>query len=421
MPYDVNETEDNLELKDVSAAERYEDPTSPEVDQPHNPVQLNSRDLDKSSRDAQIEKVPDVTTEQTQLQVPAEQPIQPVAATAQDPKSASLNTPGVLILQWLTYAFWGWTLVALYWLTSLSVQYFVSNSSETDSYAASYLNDMLAYSLAAVVVLFIISIICDVIYSRFEPRRKSGAAMVIMIIHAVIFALCGIGSLIAAVFAVVNMLISGQNEAASTTLISAAIMTVLYAATLVRTLHPEKVKNVTKLFWLVMLIATIAIGSLGIFGPVAYAQRTKNDRAIEAALPSIATAVNDYTNENGKLPSSLKDSRLLQSYSIDSDEEAKRLIRDNKVKYIAKEKLEAPTDDSYSQSSFDISMEKYPLESETSVYHYQLCVTYDAEKQGSYDYGYDAPSGEAEFETTPETSSHSAGEVCYDLQTDYIY
>ena len=408
----------DTQMNNENLNENSADSGSLEVDEGYDSTQSSSEEYAPSNHHP-AEKIPDVTlTQQSVAPAPAQQPVQAIAEAAIGQKPASPNTPGVLILQWLTYAFWGWTLVALYWLTSLSVQYFVSDSRDSDSYSTSYLNDMLAYSLAAVVVLFAISIICDIVYSRFEPRRKSGAAMVIMIIHAVIFALCSIGSLIAAVFAVVNMLISGGNEGASTILITAGIMTLLYAATLVRTLHPEKVKNVTKLFWFVMLSATVLIGGLGIFGPVADAQRTKDDRAIETALPNIAAAVNDYTDEQGKLPSSLKNSKLLQSYSIDSDEDAKRLIEDELVTYVAKERLVKPVDDSLDSSG--VSIQSYQLGENKAVYHYQLCVTYDAEKNGRYDYD-SLDSRLQKYETRPDTSNHSAGEVCYDLQTDYTY
>jgi len=44
----------------------------------------------------------------------------PLIATPAAPiASTSHNSPGLLVLQWLTYAFWGWTVLALAWLTGL--------------------------------------------------------------------------------------------------------------------------------------------------------------------------------------------------------------------------------------------------------------------------------------------------------------
>lgn len=338
---------------------------------------------------------------------------------AQAPAAAapikSVNTPGVLILQWLTYAFWGWALVALYWLTSLAVQYFVQTpSDESYSYTRDYLGDLLAYSLAAVIVLFLISIICDVIYSKFEPEHKTGAAMVIMVIHAVIFALCGIGSLIVAVFAVVNLMISSSsNDGAMTTLITAGTMTLLYAATLLRTLRPQKIKRVVQIFWTVMLISTLIIAGLGIFGPAAYAQRTKNDRAVEEGLPEIARAINDYADENGKLPSSLNDATLRQSYYFSGNDQVALIMDKGLVSYSPKEEIEQETIDSEGVSIQGVRL------SEDKVYHYQLCAVYDVEKDG---YSYNSyRDSDQEYDTSPDTASHAAGKVCYDLQTDYIY
>lgn len=334
----------------------------------------------------------------------------------------TVNSPGVLILQWLTYAFWGWTLIALYWLTGLSISYFFERESRTsDSYGADSFNEMLAYAIAGVVVLFVISMICDVIYSRFEPKRKTGAATVIMVIHAVIFALCGIGSLIVGVFAFVNMLISTGTEGSPITVMTtAAVMVLLYGLTLVRTLRPEMVKHVTKLYWIAMLVASVVISGLGIFGPIAAAQRTKDDRAIESQLPSIARGINKYTRDQGELPKSLNDP-VLQRSSYLRSQKTLRLIEDDKVRYVPKDKIvrAAPT------TADRTTVERDP------VYHYQLCVEYDTDKTSSSysdysdysDYSEDSytQTRSQKYDTTPDTSDHAAGDVCYDLQTGYVY
>lgn len=323
----------------------------------------------------------------------------------------SVNTPGIVILQWLTYAFWGWTLVALYWLTALSVQYFIQKP--TSEYDASS-SDFLAYPMAAVIVLFVISIICDVIYSRFEPRHKTGAAMVIMVIHAVIFALCGIGSLIVAVFAVVNMLISGGSEGATVTLITSVTLTFLYGITLLRALSPAKIVHVRKAFWITMLVATLIISSLGILGPIAYAQRTKNDRLIRAGLPQIASAIKEYAQDQKELPSSLSESKLDEYYSYESDE-VDQIIRKGLVSYHPKEQLNKQS----GASLQDLRMIMTPEYEDDPVFHYQLCATYDEKSGSRSDYSsYDR--SDDRYPTYLAINQHPAGKVCYDLQTDYL-
>lgn len=350
-----------------------------------------------------------------QVQQLPPQPVNtPVAAEQPAPASSNKpNTPGVLILQWLTYAFWGWALIALYWLTALSVGFFIDK--QTAGYENSYLydsNDMLAYALAAVIVLFIISIICDAIYSRFEPRKKTGAATVIMIIHAVIFALCGIGSLITGVFAFVSTLVNGGGAGATTTMVAAGIMTVLYGATLLRTLHPAKIKRVTQLYWAVMIVSALVISSLGIIGPVAYAQNTKDDRLLESGLPDVAYAVNDYADRRSELPTSL-DNLDFQDYQ----EDAAKIVEAGLVTYIPKEQLNDADTKRLSGNSYSVT-DLSLGESKDPVFHYQLCVTYDDKKRGT---SYGGASYNNDYEVTPDTNRHDAGKVCYDLQTDYIY
>lgn len=349
-----------------------------------------------------------------------------VPANKQESAAVSVNTQGLVILQWLTYAFWGWTLVALYWLTAVGVQYFVQKSASSGYYDTSS-SDMLAYPMAAVLVLFTISIICDVIYSRFEPTRKTGVAMVIMVIHAVIFALCSIGSLIVAVFAVVNMLISGSSEGATVTLITAGIMTLLYAVTLLRTLRPAGIVHLRKIYWTGMLIAVLVISSLGIFGPIAYAQRTKNDRLVRSGLSNIASAVNEYAQEKKKLPASLDEPALAQYFSSYSAEDVERIIDAELVTYVPKEQLN--TTKSTPANELQRILEGAAVTSKDSkmsrnqdpVFHYQLCAIYDEKSDNRDRYGIRDIPTDGEYPVYPDTDYHEAGKVCYDLQTDYLY
>lgn len=306
-------------------------------------------------------------------------------------KSAQTNSPGVLVLQWLTYAFWGWTILALTYLVAISVNFFLdpvrSGYSESET---------IAYSLAAVLVLFIISLVCDLLYARREPSHKTGAATVIMIIHAVIFALCGIAAVIVAVFAVVNMLIDTVGAGNQTALYTGLIISVVYAATLLRTIRPSLLRARVWPYWVFMAAVGLAVAAMGVFGPVVNAQQTRDDRLIESGLGGVSVRINNYARENGKLPASLDDVRS----KLRGD--SATIVERGLVEYMPGQ--EVPLRNGFQ-----------PVD--TPVYEYDLCVTYKSAKGDAYDYEPRMSGGEV----APSTYSHDAGRVCYDLQTEYTY
>jgi len=331
--------------------------------------------------------------------------------------NSNSNTPGALVLQWLTYAFWGWTVLALAWLTAVSVGHFIDKPS-TDYSGVSNI----AYSLAAVVVLFVIALICDVLYSRREPLHKTGAATVIMIIHAVLFALFGIGALIVAVFAVVSMLIgdSGDYDGSGsrlTVLITGLLIAIVYAGTLLRTLRPLKLKYSALMYWVFMALVTGGVVVLGVVGPIVYAAQTSDDRLIERGLPSVSQAISEYAEEKQALPKSLDDIKG----EVKGD--AATLLNRNMVEYKPGETKTEPeiraqdlgTQTNDNQTSIAPIA---PPDYKGKWFTYELCVTYKAEKD------VDAVKPlylEADYRSvSPNTYAHDAGRVCYKLQTNYI-
>lgn len=321
--------------------------------------------------------------------------------------AAAANTPGSLVLQWLTYAFWGWTALALIWLTAQSVSFFIDSEATRANQ-----NESVAYSLAAVIVLFIISFICDSIYSKREPIQKHGASMVIMIIHAVIFALFAIGSLITAVFAVVNLMIGSGNDSSEgprTVLITGLVMTVVYAATLLRTLRPFKLESVTLIYGFFMAAVSIVVTVLGIMGPALYASQTRDDRLIERALPQLSENIRSYTEKNDALPTSL----ATLNGSLTDD--AKQLVDRKLVEYIPG-KEQPMTGPLAGHESLD-SSRIMPPASTKEAFSYQLCVIYKAKKGTNANEP--TPALYKVNDVSPDTYSHPAGRVCYDLITAY--
>ncbi len=317
--------------------------------------------------------------------------------------------PGLLVLQWLTYAFWGWTVLSLSGLVLTVVSQLLNQTSEN------YWLGGIAYLLAAVIVLFIISLVTDIFYAAAEKKHaRSSGSNVIMIIHAVIFALFGIGSLIVAVFGFVSLLLNDASGSTGpqTSIISGIIIAALYGVTLLRTLRPRWIKGVARLYWIVMTLAIITTVALGIVGPAAQARLQNEDRVVEEGVSDISDAVNSYADKKAKLPSSLKD---LTSLS----ESAQKLVDENKVTYTPGEEVTSKIKTPLSP----VEPTSYRVGSQKPVFHYELCVEYKT-KDGSSDYySYSSRSAaeDGQYPTRVDTYGHKAGRVCYDVQTDYVY
>lgn len=326
-------------------------------------------------------------------------------------ESISKNTPGTIILQWLTYAFWGWTVLVSGVLATASISNIVLGADT---------GEFTTYALAAVLVLLPISIVCDIFYSKNEPQKKTGAAMVVMVIHAVLFALIGIGTLITAVFAVVQMLTNGgQVGWSKVTLYSALVCTILYVATFLRTLNPQQLPWVSKAYKLFMIVAVLIITVMCVVGPISYEYATKNDKLIVANINAVGESINNYTRVNNKLPASLSE------LSLKGD--AKILVSKNLVKYTPGTQISPTTTKS---SATIIKLDKnIPIS-----FNYKLCVDYaKADKTSTYDDTYNYSGAETDSDSSTGTVNtyeysvrpygHPAGEVCYNLKTspDYDY
>jgi len=164
-----------------------------------------------------------------------------------------------IIIQWLTYAFWGWTVLILSILTSLVFAQLLNSSSSSN---ADY------YVISAAIVLLPISFVTDFFYSKKEPKKKESAAMVVMVIHAVLFALFGIGALIFAVFSFVSLLTSsGSHTSTYVSLWSSILITIFYAATFIRTINPAKLPWISKAYKIFMVVVILLFILLGFLKP----------------------------------------------------------------------------------------------------------------------------------------------------------
>jgi hypothetical protein len=333
----------------------------------------------------------------SQPAAPLEQGAGPSSAAA-----ASKTDPATVILQWLTYAFWGWTILALSVLTTTVINSFM-NSNDSDNFTA--------YGIAAVLVLLPISYAVDYFYSKREPVKKAGPELLIMVIHAVLFAVFGIGALIWAVISVVILMTSSEDSTgAVVSLLSALVVTFYYSLVLLRTINVQKLAWFTTKFKLVMLVTVGLIAVLGIVGPVAKERSTRDDRLIENNLYSLQSAIDDYARDNKRLPDSLSD--------LDLDAEEKKLV-DKRLVTFKPEGSSTASNESIAEYYDNGTSDSSVIQAGRArvMYRYQLCATYKHADKDRYS-SRDSLADSDGYSTYISTSSHPAGEVCYKLKTD---
>lgn len=321
---------------------------------------------------------------------PKETPVIPVnttqAATA-EAAHPQQNSAGVIVLQWLTYAFWGWLILGLLWLMGVILSNAILGEST---------NESVPYAIAASVVLLPLAFFCDFFYRKHEPVKKAGSAMVIMVVHAVLFAILGIISLIVAVFIGIDMLIntSDSTDGQTVGLLVAAFAALLYVGAFLRTLNPFKAKKPTTIYTIVMASLTLVLLALAVAGPVITSVATRGDRIIEQSLPQVQTSIEDYITENEKLPTSLGDVTF-------NNTDARELAQSGKVEYKSVGKVEKTTLNGLANTS--------------ATYRYELCVEYKAAKNAD-NYRGRSNSDNTGYTNYLSTYSHDAGRTCYKLQ-----
>lgn len=357
-------------------------------------------------------------------QVVDSQPISPTPPVVSKPQNNAIT----LVLQWLTYASWLWFSGAILWLSGTVIGYFVQGvSSSIDTV------EVLAYPIAAVIVLLLVSSVIDLFYARREPEHKEGFATVIMVIHAVIFALCGIGTLIVTVFTLINLLIQGgtvnsSGKASLVGLLVSLVGLVVYLALIARTAMVAKVKRLPLVIAIVMAVLSIGFVIAAFTGPVANAVVAKQDKELEDTLPSVAYAVDDYVRTNAKLPSSLDGLDFSNSYyGSGTAEDVKAVVKKALIKYTANTKEPSDNSNYYRTLSSDPTASK-SLDLGSATYYYRLCVTWHAEKNGGgtiepmpADDVSSTSGASASYATNDpsyvSTYTHKKGEQCYNLSS----
>jgi hypothetical protein len=357
------------------------------------------------------------------------QPVAPISAEAAPVAVAPVvtqsyaNSPGTLVLQWLSYAFWGWFGASLSVLAGITFGYFIAGSEAT------FWGDSLAYPLAAVIVMLVIALVTDFFYARHEPVVKKGAASVIMLIHAVVYLLTVVGALIAIVFSAIRMIITASPidtmEGSKVTMLTALVTAVVFGGISLRALFAGKKRGVRKMFWLLMSVLALGFVVASIAGPAMKANSTKNDRLIEDALPVLAMDIRSYTQNNDKLPASLSD--VKSSYGDMANDQVQTMVDKGLVTYKPNTKpVKTDKIDSIQSPTAGVSATKSqttltPAEPSTGTktFYYQLCVTYKEAKSSKY-YS-SGMSYDDSVSMTVDTDQHAKGNVCYDVSADGKY
>ncbi|MEO8691360.1 MAG: hypothetical protein ABI397_01085 [Candidatus Saccharimonas sp.] len=320
------------------------------------------------------------------------------ASTVTDSTDEKPTTSSSITLQWLTYALWGWFVVAMIWLVGTVLSYFFDKSDSI----VSDLTATVTYPLTAVVVLLIGAGVVDFLYTKRENMNKTGVEAAVKAGHLVLYILCAVGLLLSLIFFFVQTAIDGESPVNTATFVSTIVIgLVLYAVLIARVVFIRKFKRLPLLATGFFAVVTVVFLIAGIAGPIANSISTKQDRTIEAALPSLSNMISDYTDKNQKLPASLSD------LTVDgtTDKNVKTALDKNLIEYKANSKA-ADT-----------------LYGSMATYYYQLCVDYK-------DAGKSIPitaspadqksTGQAAdvYSPYPSTYGHGSGHQCYNVEVD---
>lgn len=307
--------------------------------------------------------------------------------------------PSILVLQWLTYAFWGWTALTYSALLVSVLWYFMVGPSEGSiSFAP--------YGAAAVIVLTPVSLLCSSLYAKHDRNHKTGISSVIMSAHAVIFALLAIGSLIIAVLASVLLITSNQDRSdTSVYIISGVVISLIYFLIFLRVLKPKQFKIRLKIHSLIIVMFSIALLALAVSGPLKYSVQSKTDRLIEDNLSNVEQDITNYVRQNNKLP---KDLSTVASKG--SDNSSAKLI--DKGVLVYKPNTKDPLMKSENNNSEDSGDG-----TKSTTFFYQLCVNFRFEGISTYYVGYE-PELKDDYISGINTYQHPKGETCYNIKTN---
>ncbi len=320
-------------------------------------------------------------------------------STAKVAADVQQNTPAVVILQWLTYAFWGWAALAMTILSSIVASFVISGQSQGV--------EPLAYFIGAVVVILPIALVCDLIFSKNERNHKAGVALVIMVIHTVLYALLAVAGLASVVFALISMLL----PTADTTwpvvwLLTSLVATVSYALVLLRIIYPRVGTKLRLLVRTLLVLLALTAVVWAIAGPITQSIVRRDDNYTQAAAFSTTGLISGYAYQEGTLPASLDavQAYVDEGYYVDNESQLaiEQSIANETITY--KPNIQKPTEDATGKT-----------------FYYEICVVYQYDdpvrQEGSKDFYLDYTTSSERDSAMPvlNGTSDKAGEHCYEL------
>ena len=299
------------------------------------------------------------------------------------------NVAVTSVLQWLTYSFWGWAVVTIGYLVALISSYTLNNSYESISPVT------IPSAVAAAVILLVIAAVTVHFYSKRETEHKTGIAMVLMVIHAVLFGLLAVGSLIVIAFGLIQLLVGSSSGVigSQVAIITASTLFVTYVLILIRVVRPyifSKFRIVFKSIF-VLLVAVLTV--LAITGPVVQTIKTKNDRAVTTALVSLESSMQQFVTSEKRLPKDLNE--LLESDSTRASSSQTvpiaDLVKDERITY----------------SPNELVAQTFLSSRTTKEYTYQLC--------GVFDYAAQDTRSSSSYYSYNKSTRVDAGKYCQTL------
>ncbi len=325
--------------------------------------------------------------------------VKKISTRKQSASEIQQNTPGIAIVEWLSYAFWGWVILFTTILIGIATDYAFNGYSSVYS--------PVSYVIAAALVLLPFAVIADVLFSRHERNRKVSAGAVIMVIHAVLFTLLAVAALATTVFSLVNLSLSinpADTTGAIVTAITAFSAVVLYGLLSIRTIRPMVTTRFRRSIRIVLGLIVAAVVIWGIAGPAAQTFIRKDDDRAKLAAQSLDSFIGFYVSRYNVLPIDV-DQAIEADTSKSLGESEPRLVRsavdDGLVRYVPNTK---PSTNKPVEGSSD---------TENSFY-YQLCVTFKYDDEHRDDYGSFVSADSDGYAVGLSSLSTKAGETCYD-------
>ena len=213
----------------------------------------------------------------------------------------SMESAGIITLEWLTYVFWGLASLALNILVSLVVSYYVVEQGITAS-------EPVAYAVAASLILIPIAFVTDVIFSKREDSLKSTASSIARIVFSIIYALVALGGLVSLVFISINYLLNGfMGEEVWVAVATSLTVFLAYLLLFIRVARPNFITSMRTMYrWLIALVIVI-VCALAISGPVVNAFKTRQDRSIRSSMELIVNSISDNVSSGKSLPSNINE------------------------------------------------------------------------------------------------------------------